>query len=141
MGVFTYLTTSTRQPEPEEAEIEIEIRTPGEIKVGEKVNVEVILRTLHPTIKDRPQGDIVGEVAVVLGGAGEGELTATGLMNHNYVFGGQNVLLTGGHAEFVAERPGTYTFAPGVIKVTTSDYPLVSRPKGEQPVDSKTEVL
>ncbi|MFI9463114.1 hypothetical protein [Streptomyces xiamenensis] len=141
MGVFTYLTTSTRQPEPEEAEIEIEIRTPDEIRAGEKLNVEVLLRTLHPTIKDRPAGDIRGEVTVVLGGAGEGEVLAVGLVNHNYVFGGQNVLLTGGHAEFVPESTGTYTFTPGTVQVITSDYPLTSRPKGEQPFDSKTEVV
>ncbi|MFD5826448.1 hypothetical protein [Lentzea sp. NPDC060358] len=141
MGVFTYCTTSTRQPEPEEAEIEIEIRTPGEIAVGEKINIEVVLRTLHPTIKDRPAGDIRGEVTVVIGGETSTEVVAVGLVNHNYVFGGQNVLLTGGHAEFVADRPGTYTFAPGPISVITSDYPLTSLPKNPQPVDSKTEVV
>ncbi|MGV9313766.1 hypothetical protein ACWDR0_16480 [Streptomyces sp. NPDC003691] len=140
MGVFTYLTTSTREPEPEESEIEIEIRTPHELKAGEKLNIEVVLRTLHPTIKDRPAGDIRGEVTVLIGGAGGGEATAVGLVNHNYVFGGQNVLLTGGHAEFVPETTGTYTFAPGAIRVITSDYPLTSLPKGDQPVDSKTEV-
>jgi hypothetical protein len=51
-----------------------------------------------------------------------------------------DVLLTGGHAEFVAEEPGEYTFRPGNIWVTTADYPLRCTPKGEFAIESKTQV-
>jgi len=141
MGRFTYLASSTRQPEPEESDIEITITTADEVRQGEKINVEVTLRTLHPTIKDRPVGDIRGEVTILVDGPVPQELRAVGLTNANYVFAGKNVLLTGGHAEFVATEPGVYTFAPGEINVTTSDYPLRCVPKGENPADSKTTVV
>ncbi|KPI19091.1 hypothetical protein OK074_1555 [Actinobacteria bacterium OK074] len=141
MGRFAYLSSSTRQPEPEESDIEITVTTPDEIQKGETLNIEVTLRTLHPTIKDRPAGDIRGEVTVVIGGALEQEVVAVGLSNANYVFAGKNVLLTGGHAEITASDTGTYTFAPGEIAVTTSDYPLKSVPKNPNPADSKTTVV
>jgi hypothetical protein len=141
MGTFTYLSSSTRQPTPEESDIEITITTADELRQGEKLNIEVTLRTLHPTIKDRPAGDIRGQVAVVIGGAEEREVVAVGLTNTNAVFAGRNVLLTGGHAEIVAAEKGTYTFAPGVIEVTTSDYPLQSIPKAPNPADDKTTVV
>ncbi|WP_067609219.1 hypothetical protein [Nocardiopsis listeri] len=141
MGRFTYLSSSTRQPTPEESDIEITITTPDEVRIGEVLNIEVTLRTLHPTIKDRPAGDIKGQVNVHIGGDHEEVVLAAGLENANRVFAGKNVLLTGGHAEIVAEKPGTYTFTPGEIGVTTSDYPLKSVPKGELPFDSKTVVV
>jgi hypothetical protein len=140
MGRFAYLSSSTRQPEPEESDIEIIITTAEEVKLGEVINIEVNLRTLHPTIKDRPAGDIKGTVAVVIDGPVEREVLAVGLSNANYVFAGKNVLLTGGHAEFTPDQPGTYTFAPGLIEVTTSDYPLKSVPKEPHPADDKTTV-
>ncbi|MEV0943294.1 hypothetical protein [Micromonospora wenchangensis] len=141
MGVFAYLSSSTRQPEPEESDIEIVITTADEVPRGGTINIEVNLRTLHPTIKDRPAGDIRGEVTVLVDGPVKQELVAVGLHNANVVFAGKNVLLTGGHAEFVAEEPGVYTFAPGEIAVTTSDYPLKSVPKNENPADSTTTVV
>lgn len=140
MGRFVYLSSSTRQPEPEESDIEITITTADEVAKGETINIEVTLRTLHPTIKDRPAGDIKGDLTVVVGGAEEREVVAVGLTNANCVFAGKNVLLTGGHAEITAAEPGTYTFAPGEIVVTTSDYPLKSVPKAPNPVESKTSV-
>ncbi|HEX6344424.1 hypothetical protein [Umezawaea sp.] len=141
MGRYTYLSSSTRQPEPEESDIEINITTPDEIGQGEVLNIEVTLRTLHPTIKDRPAHDIKGEVEVIIGGDVEKKVVAVGLSNANHVFAGKNVLLTGGHAEIVAETTGTYTFAPGEISVRTSDYPLKSVPKVEQAADGKTTVV
>ncbi|GAA2728998.1 hypothetical protein [Actinocorallia aurantiaca] len=141
MGRFIYLSSSTRQPEPEESDIEITITTADEVKQGDALHIEVTLRTLHPTIKDRPARDINGEVTIVVGGAEEREVVATGLTNTNRVFAGKNVLLTGGHATITAERAGTYTFAPGEIEVSTSDYPLRSVPKAPNPVDSETTVL
>ncbi|MFJ8861721.1 hypothetical protein ACIRD8_25215 [Streptomyces sp. NPDC102451] len=115
--------------------------TPDELQRGETLNIEVTLRTLHPTIKDRPVGDIKGEVTIVIGGAQEQETVAVGLTNANYVFAGKNVLLTGGHAEITPTETGTYTFAPGEISVSTSDYPLKSVPKNPNPADSKTTVV
>jgi hypothetical protein len=140
MGRFRYLSSSTRQPTPEESDIEITITTADELKQGDVINVEVTLRTLHPTIKDRPAGDIKGSVAVVVDGPVQTEVVAEGLVNANRVFAGKNVLLTGGHAQFVADEPGTYSFAPGEIAVTTSDYPLRSVPKEPNPADSTTVV-
>lgn len=141
MGRYTYLSSSTRQPEPEEADIEINITTADEIKQGEVLNIEVTLQTLHPTIKNRPAHDIKGQVEVIIGGDHEQKVVAVGLSNANGVFAGKNVLLTGGHAEIVAEATGTYTFTPGEIAVSTSDYPLKSVPKGELSADSKTTVI
>jgi len=141
MGRFAYLSSSTRQPEPEESDIEISITTPDEIQLGETLNIEVTLRTLHPTIKDRPAGDIKGEVTIIIEGAEEREVVAVGLANANHVFAAKNVLLTGGHAEITATEAGTYTFAPGEIAVRTSDYPLKSVPKTPNPADSKTTAV
>ncbi|WP_431727304.1 hypothetical protein [Verrucosispora sp. TAA-831] len=141
MGRFAYYSSSTRQPEPVLSDIEITVTTPDQVRAGETLNIEVTLRTLHGTIKDRPAGDIKGEVTVLIGGPAEQKVVAVGLTNANYVFTGKNVLLTGGHAEIVATEPGTYTFAPGEITVTTSDYPLTSVPKDPNPADSKTTVV
>ncbi|WP_422769607.1 hypothetical protein ACN28C_23040 [Plantactinospora sp. WMMC1484] len=141
MGRFAYVSTSGRQPEPEEKDIEITITTPDEIRRGDTLNIEVTLRTLEGVFKDFPTRDIRGEVTIVVGGAQERKLVAVGLTNANYVFKGKNVLMTGGHAEFVPVQAGTYTFAPGEITVTTSDYPLRSIPKQSHSVDSTTIVI
>ncbi|WP_431727300.1 hypothetical protein [Verrucosispora sp. TAA-831] len=141
MGRFAYVSTSGRQPEPEEKEIEITITTPAEVRRGETLNVEVTLLTLEGVFKDFPTRDIVGEVTIVVAGAEERTLLAVGLTNANYVFQGKNVLMTGGHAQFVPATEGTYTFAPGEITVTTSAYPLRSIPKQPHPADSKTTVV
>lgn len=141
MGRFTYLASSERIPDPQESDIEITITTPDEVKAGEVVNIEVTLRTLHPTIKDRNVGDVHGHVFVQVDGPVTHELKADGLVNANFVFTGKNVLLTGGHAEFVAEQPGAYTFRPGNIWVTTSDYPINCTPAGEFAVESKTQIV
>ena len=65
---------------------------------------------------------------------------AVNLTNANRVIGGHGVLLTGGHAEFVAEQPGTYTFTPTSVAVVTPDYPITCVPQGVNGVDSKTFV-
>jgi hypothetical protein len=140
MGRFTYLVTSDRVPEPQESDIEVTVTTPDAVAKGEVVNIEVTLRTLHGTLKDREVGAVHGYVGVVVSGPVSLELKADGLRNNNYVFAGKNVLLTGGHAEFIAEEPGEYTFRPGDIWVTTEDYPLSCTPKGEFAIESKTQV-
>ncbi|GIG88770.1 hypothetical protein [Plantactinospora endophytica] len=141
MGRFAYYSSSTRQPEPVLSDIEITVTTPDEVRTGETLNIEVTLRTLHGTIKDRPVGDIKGKVVILVEGPETQQVVAVGLTNTNHVFAGKNVLLTGGHAEITPTQPGTYTFAPGEITVATSDYPLTSVPKDPNPADSKTTVV
>ncbi|HUQ54784.1 hypothetical protein [Lentzea sp.] len=140
MGRFTYLSQSAQDREPEVADLEITITTADEVRLGDVVNVEVTLRTLDPTRKSLPARAITGDLTITVGGAVRTEITATGLTNANRVIGGHAVLLTGGHAEFVAEVPGTYTFAAGRVDVVTPDYPIVCVPKDEVVADSKTSV-
>jgi hypothetical protein len=140
MGRFTYLSQSAQDREPEVADLEITVTTADEVARGDVVNVEVTLRTLDPTRKSLPAGAITAELRIEVGGPVATELVATGLTNANRVIGGHTVLLTGGHAEFVAEQPGTYTFTPGSVAVVTPDYPITCVPRNGTAVDSKTFV-
>ncbi|MDG4770700.1 hypothetical protein [Solwaraspora sp. WMMD792] len=125
---------------PQDSVNYVTVVAPDKVAAGGEIHLEVTLRSRAATPRLLARNEVTAELEVIVGGAGEGTLTVTGLTNPAEIPKGGTVFLSGGTVTLRAERPGNYTFTPGDHTVVTSDHPVVCTVTGGSAIVARTEV-
>ncbi|HEX6343603.1 hypothetical protein [Umezawaea sp.] len=94
----------------------VSVTAPAVVRKGKPIALTV--SATKPAPADIPAGGIAGQMQVVLGGAGSGSVTATGLTNAVAVPIGQPMLLGPGSATATVANTGVVTFKPGTFTMS-----------------------
>lgn len=119
------------------SDIAVTIDAPATAGVGDTATFEVSSVVTTGAPQDLPAGEVVTDMAIVVGGAQSGTITASGLTNEATP-AGQPVNMVGGEAQITFTSAGSVTFTPSTT--TQVDNGAQCTVVGEAPVGATTVV-
>ncbi|MFF7726921.1 hypothetical protein [Streptomyces sp. NPDC008001] len=118
----------------------VTVTAPANAPKGSTADLSVEVTTAMTVPVDVPAGAATGELALDLGGAASGSVTATGFTSTAAIPSGSTVTLTGGAASVRLDAAGTTTLTPGEATVHVFGVTVTCAVSGTAPVAATIDV-